>query len=280
MTERIKVVIHASGAHPDVLTVQDAMRQVLDIFDLLSVGPDEVATLEWKLAKATTNSPFHLEGEAVSLQPTIDVSVIARAQKQEMAKTLREITQGRISDDIDPRAAKIAKRIFSRNLNGVGCTSIDVEAGEPIVVTPTIAHQAIAVLEKQKPLGLYDLPNARDEIGSVEGALQDLGTHWNHPAIRIFEHKTRSPIWCRLNAELIPKFSNRATFSDIWEHRRVIVRGLIKYAEDGSIYYVLANDVQRIEFADVSLDAIRDPGFTGGLSTIDYLNRFRGGSLG
>ena len=35
MPERIKIIVRASGAHPDVLTIEDAMSQVLDIFEML-----------------------------------------------------------------------------------------------------------------------------------------------------------------------------------------------------------------------------------------------------
>ena len=33
--ERIKITVRPSGSHPDVLTIEDAMRQVLDIFEML-----------------------------------------------------------------------------------------------------------------------------------------------------------------------------------------------------------------------------------------------------
>jgi len=48
--ERITITVRASGAHPDVLTIQDAMRQVLDIFELLTSGSASLPGIEWKLA--------------------------------------------------------------------------------------------------------------------------------------------------------------------------------------------------------------------------------------
>jgi hypothetical protein len=272
--ERIKVTVRASGAHLDVLTVQDAMRQVLDIFEMIEKMPG----VEWKLINASTNSPFHVEGEAISLEPSVDVSVVARAQKQKLAKNMREITHGRPAIDPDFEV-KVAKRLLSRNLNGVGSTEIDLELGEPITVTPAIAKRAIDALE-QRPEPLFEISGAREEIGSIEGTLSDVGTHYNHPAVKIIEVRKKEPVWCRLSAELQPEFHDRASYMDVWQHHRVMVRGRIKYSEDGDIEYILANDIRRIDAREVSLESIRDPDFTGGLSVIEYLDRFRDGSLG
>lgn len=279
MPERVKLTVRASGAHPDVLTVQDAMRQVLDLFDMLASGVEGVPGVEWKLVSASTNSPFHLAGEAVSLEPSVDVSVVARNQKQSLAKSLREVVRGEVPTNPDFQV-KTAKRFFDRNLNGVGFTEIDFDLGEPIVVTPTIALEAYRVLDAKKPTGLFDFRSPRDEIGSVEGTLQEVKTHWNHPAVKIADNRNKEQVWCRLNAELQAVFQDKATYSDFWHHRRVIVRGRIKYADDGSISYVLAHDIQRIDARDVSLDSIKDPDFTGGLSVGEYLDRFRDGALG
>jgi hypothetical protein len=272
--ERIKITVRASGAHPDILTIQDAMLQVLDVFDML----EKVPGVEWKLHAATTNSPLHVEGEAVSLEPSVDVTVIARAQKQQLAKSLREITHGRAPADPD-FSIKNAKRVLNRNLNGVGSTEIDFEDGELITVTPKIAKEAIEVLES-KPAAFFDAPTAREELGSVEGTLQDVGTHYNYPAVRIFESRKKESLWCRLSAELQGEFQDKTTYADVWQHRRVIVRGRIKYGEDGEIVFVLATDIRRIDGREVSLDELKDKDFTGGLSVVDYLDRFRDGALG
>jgi hypothetical protein len=274
VAERITITIRASGAHPDVLTVQDAMRQVLDVFEMLGTMPG----VEWKLADASINSPLHIVGEAVSLEPSVDVSVIARSQKQNLANSLRDICSGRLPSDPD-FPVKTAKRVFSRNVNGVGLTEIDFEHGELITFTPALARQAIQVLEHRPP-ELFDIPSVREEFGSVEGTLNDVATHYNYPAVRIIESRGRGPVWCRLSHELQAEFQDKATYLDVWAHRRVRVRGRIKYGEDGGILYVLATDIRRIDDKETSLEAIKDQNFTGGLSVAEYLDRFREGSFG
>lgn len=273
MPERITITIRPSGSHPDVLTIDDAMRQVLDIFQLIESLPG----LEWKLVRATTNTPLQVQGEAVSFEPSVDVTVVARAQKQKLARNLREIARGEMPVDPDFNIA-VAKRFLSRNLNGVGSTEIDLEIGEPIAVTPSVAQIAIDSLNKKEG-GLFDAPVAREEVGSVEGLLSDVGTHYNIPAVKITDHHGRD-IWCRLSQELQEEFQNKATYKDVWQHRRVIVRGRIRYGKDGETLYVLANDIRRIDSRDIPLEAIRDPSFTGGLPIGEYLDRFRDGTLG
>ena len=254
------------------------MRQVLDVFELLEVGDPSVV---WKLVHASTNSPLELQGEAVSLEPAVDVSVMARAQKTFVAVGLREIAQGKFPESWDdPRRITIAKRLFQRNLNGVGSTVINFEMGEPITVTPAIATTAIRALEKRPEDAMYVFASAKQEIGSLEGTLSDLSTHWNHPAVRVIDAGTQEHVWCRLSKELQSKFSDKAKFEDIWEHKRVVVRGRIRYDEDGKIAYILATDIEKIDPRAVDIQALKDREFTGGLSVVEYLDRFREGTLG
>ncbi|WP_424631365.1 hypothetical protein [Bradyrhizobium sp. SYSU BS000235] len=280
MAEKVTVTVRASGAHPDVLTVQDAMRQVLDIFELLSAGSESDQGVQWRLAKASTNSPFYAEGEAVSFEPAVDITVVARAQKQLVAQGLREIAHGHVPENWDDDRLKIAKRMYQRNLNGVGTTDIDFEQIGKVHVTPRFAQEAIAVLAVTPTLGLYDLPHAREEIGSIEGVFSQLSTYRNRPAIGVTDARTKNLTWCVLSDELQAKFSDKADFRDFWEHSRVIVRGRIRYAASRSVLYALATDITRIEPKAVSLTAISDKNFTSGLSASEYLDRFRDGTLG
>src|SRR5207302_9498695 len=117
------------------------------------------------------------------------------------------------------------------------------------------------------------------EVGSVEGTLQDVGTHYNNPAARI-EAYYKASIWCRLSRELQNEFQDNATYNDVWHHRRVVVYGRIKYDEDGEIEYILADDIQRIEAKEIPMEAIKDTQFTSGLSIVEYLERFREGMVG
>lgn len=275
MAEKIKVRVTASGRHPDVLTIQDAMQQVLDIFGMIENEPG----VQWKLALATTNSPFYVEGEAVSFEPSVDVSVVARAQKKYLSENLAAISNGKPPVDKSFNIAN-AKRVLERNLNGVGKTEIDFELGEPVKVTPRIAKSAIEVISK-KPAGLFEeIAKAHEEIGSVEGTLQDVGTYKNKPAVRI-KNKMSGDVWCVLSEKLQTEFQDRATYKDVWRHQRVVVRGKLNYRSDGVLNFVFANDINlMVPPPEVNLDKLRDTEFTGGLSIADYLEQFREGNIG
>jgi hypothetical protein len=277
VAEKVTVTVRASGAHPDVLTVQDAMRQVLDIFDLLTDGPEGI---EWKLVKASTNTPFSAEGEAISFEKAVDVSVLARTQKNFVAQGLREMERGFVPDGWDQKRLNKAKQLFKRNLNGVGSTTIDFEGCESILVTPALAATAVGALEEKSASDLYDLPVGREETGSIEGVLTYLGESKGFPAIAILDSRTKSRVWCRLSEDLQAKLADKAAFDDFWKHQRVIVRGKIRYDKSGDIAFVVAFDLMRIETRNVPLSAIKDSDFTGGLSISEYLDRFREGALG
>ena len=274
MPERIKITIRASSAHPDVLTVQDAMRQVLDIFDTIDREPG----VEWRLLRAATNTPLFVEGEAISLEPSVDVSVVARMQKQAFAKNWRDIANGKIPDDPEFNV-RAARRVLARNINGVGATEIDFEMGEPVTVTPTIARQ-VSVAFDENPNVLFEPVPAREEVGSIEGTLQGVSTYYGFPAVRILESRTRDFLWCRLSDELQSVFQNKAPYFDVWHHQRVMMRGRIKYNAKSEILSVFATDIRRIDPPAVSLQDIKDANFTGGLSIPEYLDRFREGMLG
>jgi len=255
------------------------MRQVLDIFDLLTDGQDGHQGVEWRLVKATTNSPFHAEGEAISFQPAVDISVIARSQKQFVAKGLNDLANGVIPENWDARRLGIAKRLYQRNLNGVGATDITFENVSELVVTPAFAQKAVRVLSAKPSLGLFDLPKDREEVGSLEGEFGTLGTYYERPAISVIDARTGNLVWCVVSDELRERFSSKANVEDFWQHRRVVVRGKIRYNSAGNISSVTAADISRIEPRNVPLASIRDAKFTSGLSTGEYLQRFRDGLI-
>lgn len=274
MPERITIDVVASGEHPDVLTIQDAMQQVLDFFNMLQDPPG----VEWKLEKATTNTPLHVEAVAVSFAPSVDVSVVARQVKEHLARNLDALTSGKPPIDADfPIAA--ARRFLNRSLNGVGKTYIDLELGKPFTITPTIARVAVRAIER-KVSNIFDIPRAKSEIGSVEGTLKEVGTYYNHPAVMITTAVGGVDVWCRLEEDLQVIFQDKTTYADIWKHRRVMVRGQLNYADDGRLNVVDATDIRRLEPREVSLSELRDPRFTGGLSVTEYLDQFRDGLIG
>jgi hypothetical protein len=283
--DRVTITVRPSAAHPDILSVQDAMRQVLDFFDLLTPEePEEAGGLIWNLTMATTNSPFTVVGEAASLDRSANVSVIARAQRQIVAEQMRSFTSGaRPSRGMSKRRRETYQRIFNRNTNGIGLTDALLDPSlPPISITPISAIAGISALAKEeREFDALVLQNrCREEIGSIEGQLLEVGTDYNQPAILVRERKTGAEIWCRVDQSLKHEISEEARFEDVWNRKRVIVRGRISFDASGSIIRVRATSVERVESRQMSVDDIKDANFTGGLSVSDYLERLREGEIG
>jgi hypothetical protein len=260
LAERVKVTIRPPAAHPDVLDVRDAMRQVLEVFQLLA-GDDDNDPIIWNLVFASTNTPFTAEGEAVARIPDVDITVIARTRKTAFSRNMKALASGLLPERTLPKPkADVAKRIFKRNQNGIGSTEVSFDTeDDPVTLTPRTAAIAIQTLEKQTPPTLDLLPanREREEIGSVEGQLIDVGTDYNQPAVKIIERKSGREIWCRVNPQVMADIAAKANFMDVWGHTRITVRGVIRYDPEGNLTRVLANSIDQVKPRQMTIGEIR-----------------------
>lgn len=120
----------------------------------------------------------------------------------------------------------------------------------------------------------------KNQYGAVEGILLEVRSCYNRPAIKLKERKTGTEIWCVFPDEIESEISNKANFSDVWHGQRVVLRGLIEYDSTGEISRITASEVRRVEPDAVNLKDIKDKEFTGRLSVLDYLEKFREGDIG
>jgi len=169
-----------------------------------------------------------------------------------------------------------------RNTNGVGETDIDLSDEGPLVsITPDFANLGLQLVRRSaQSYDLLDEDRARDERGALEGRLLIVGHDYGQPAIKIQERKSQQEVWCRISEEQRQRITEETDFNDVWDHRRVIVRGLIRYSASGAIVRCYANSVERIDSRQVAVEKLRDPNFTGGMTVREYLERLREGELG
>jgi hypothetical protein len=278
------VTIQAAAEHPDVLDIRDAMQQVLDFFELLT-GDDDRATIAWNITYAGTNSPFTAEAEAVSVQKDIDIRPIANLRISEVAEYLNDLSSGRRSTrPISLRRRKAAKKVFERNTRSVGKTIVrfDLPKASTVTLTPINSLAALGVAEVIEGAGIYYLPEKRErqEFGSVEGTIVDVRDDYNQPAIRIVERKSGKEISCRVDQDVIDEIANSTSLRDVWEHRRVRVRGMIIFDSDGQIKRIYAKSVSAVFPRSMTTKDIEDKNFTGGLGINEYLEKLREGELG
>ena len=282
--EQVSITVQASSAHPDVLSVQDAMQQVLDFFELLTPEDAKETKFVWKLKIASTNSPFTVQGEAVSLEAGVNVVPSARSRKKFLADYFRDALAGRKPSRQFQRRKRTAvvRKILNRNTNGIGLTTASFGLGEDdIKITPTLAQIGIRIIDREENQ-FNELLGKRDRVenGSIEGTLVEVGTDYNQPAFLVRDRRTNLDVWCRVDRDLQDTISDAATFADVWEHRRVIVRGKLRYDSDGNLTRVYASSIRSLNARVMTLHDIADKEFSGKMGAAEYLSRLREGELG
>jgi hypothetical protein len=279
VSQKLVISVDASEGGPELVTVQDVLTHVLDLFQLITesdpLNEDKVA---WRLVSATMNSPFTVTAEAVPRYPNIAVDRVAASQVESFVSNYSELRQGRIPlawSGEKPR--KTVSRLLARSrflINHASIKSIDGPPVADVEITPSIAAQ---VARETTPA---DLPTvAKIQMGSIEGTLVQVQRYYQQPAIQIIERKTRQAVWCVVPEEFQHEISESTSVEDVWRGSRVLVKGKIHYGSDGKISRVAATSVRRIEPEVVLDDAIVDTDFTGGLSVSEYLEKFRDGKL-
>ena len=274
MAEQMTVVIKGR----DGLTVEDAMRQVLETFELLDrTNPSPNRPVQWRLLKASTNTPLTVVGEAVGAAPGFDVEQVARAQKVAFLDCFAELRAGKIPPVwSEPEPRRIVKALLHRITNGIAETDIFVgDSQAPLTLTAQDARQALPMLNAEPVIGHPSV-----QIGSVEGFLHAVTTFRRKPAIRIQDRRTHADVVCLVSEEFRARVSSSATLDDVWRERRVIIRGRIHYDATGAIEHVAAGTIDFVPDTIVDSDQIKDRHFTDGLSAEEYLNRFRDGEIG
>jgi hypothetical protein len=282
MAERMTVVVKPVEEKTN-LTVEDAMRQVLDVFELLNVTPSESGQeVVWRLIEAKTSSPpFTVIAEAAA-KPGVDVDpqIIDRAAREKKARLTREFQSfknGQLPEAWEEfRAQRVASDLLDRLRHGV----IVEMRGGPDEPSTILTSEDSKMAEKVLELPVAHVGRMKDQMGTIEGTLVEVSTWWSKPALIISERKSGVKITCVINAEQSAEIARAGTFEDVWQHRRIAVRGLIRYGKSGNITRIDATSVIRKEHVDVPDERIKDKDFTDGLNAVDYLSRLREGDLG
>jgi hypothetical protein len=267
--ERVTLTIRSSAGEDAPLTVDDATRQILDFFEMLSAsGGPEGTRVSWRLVDISMKSPLKLTAEPFSDDPGIPVQAVARREKRALAESFREMTTvGRVPDWMDRPVRRRAQSFFARHTRSIGRTDVLLdESAPPIIIIPQNAAIAETALAKEPA----DPPPARNltrtEIGSIDGQVTDTTTYYGHPAVRIRERVTEADVVCVLSASLAERVGVQHNWRDVWQGRRVLVSGEISYRADGAIARIQATDISTIDTRPLEYSDIVDPNFTGGLT--------------
>ncbi len=285
MAERITIIVEPSLEHGGVLTVQDAMRQVLDFVEVVAAAAsdDARAKFGWKLISATTNSPFEAVAEAFSLDPEWPADQYAREAKSRVDTALRNVPEtGAMPEWLSERGADQFKRIFRRNLNGVGKTTLRLgDEKAPVVIVERRARQALDRIEQNEATHRASAPDfSGEELGSIDAHVLDATTYYGRPALRIRDRLTENRIVCVIPAEIADAIGQSHDWRDVWGGERVRISGRIKRNVAGEITLITADSLMKIESLTSTLAEVVDPNFTGGKGAREYLDELWDGPGG
>ncbi|TIL82140.1 MAG: hypothetical protein E5Y89_06420 [Mesorhizobium sp.] len=280
MAEKIKIKVHPSGTSSDMLTVADAMRQVLDFIELLEKAdpaePSSPDKIIWRLAYATTNSPFEIGAEATSRDPVISVAAKARMTKETVRSALRNLVE--VADPIvtfDDDMAKPLTRLLERNLNGIGRTDIDFgDDISPAIIVHATAQAAHLAIERDRLAKESLIPDlTRTEFGSFEGEIVSAGMFHSSPSLVVRHRLTGEKVTSVFPPELAFRIGSQHNWFEVWAGRRVLIHGELHHDQEGIIRKATAFDFEVIEEADVSLNEARKVDLLDGLTVSDFLDR-------
>ncbi len=268
MTIKIKFTVEPSEDHDDVLTIQDAFEQAIDFFDLLTDEADK--NVVWKLQMASTNSPFTCEGEPVDVRTWAGAHATVAERVSVVERNLARIASGMDFDETFPKEkVETARKLVRRNTNGIGKTIAQFREEEiPLEITQEVAVNYFErVLRPTDSLHSYLFSGtSRQEHGSVEGRIAEIGTDYDAPAICVVESKSGRKIWCRVDLQTAGRMGSDIRAGDAWDHRRVRVRGVLNYDAHGKTTRLVEGTVAFVPEKDFDIDKLSAPGFTEGYS--------------
>src|SRR5215213_8871462 len=121
--DRIVITIHPKPSDDALLSVKDAFQQVLDTLNLFedahrALGAPQ-STFEWKLERASTNTPFTVYAIPEAVDPAIDIAPYLEHTKAEVARGIEDVIRGEPPRWMSSNGAGTVRNFFARNVNGV-----------------------------------------------------------------------------------------------------------------------------------------------------------------
>lgn len=281
MATSLSITVHPSGIDAEYLSVSDAMRQVLDFVESL-IQTETVESggrqIIWRLTEAHTNSPpFTVTAEAFSADPTVFVGLKASRVSEIFSGGLKQLLDGNCPDWVDAEIAAPLKRVFQRNLNGVGRTEVVFDRDERLDILPQGAKIAVLALERRDLAAEADAPDLRrTEYGAAEVEVCGI-MRWNDkPALSVIDRLSGNRIACVLGEELAEQLGPSHRWEEAWDGRRLLVSGQLHYGSEGDLKRIDAEAAEEMPWTDVSLSDLRGIDILQGRSVREHLEIMRG----
>lgn len=281
--ERLVITIRPSPTDQGLLSVSDAMQQVVDLIRIHEevaraiASPEEA--FEWKLEHASASSPLTVTALAQPLNPRIDVSEQVQRVKAQAKIGLRDLIQdGSPPWWMGPDVLRVARSVFSRTTNGIGITEIEYAPTEKLTIDRASASTAINAIAGITAIDA-EVIGDREAFGEIQGQLIAAGTYYRRPAILI-RTEQYGDVWCPLSQQWIERFGTEHKIEDVWGGQMLGVQGGLIYGKGGKLVRIEVSDIREItEAPPIDMDAVFDPNFTAGLDPVEYLRQFHEGEL-
>lgn len=285
MTKSVSFTIHPSALGAEYLSVSDAMKQVLDLVDALEHTEADAANerqIVWRLTEAHTNSPpLTITVEAFAINPAVAIDFEANRVANEFAIGLNGLLLGQPHSELPRHAIGPLKRVFQRNLNGIGLTEISVDDDLSLTVAPTNARSALIAVERLELDWKAEVKDyRRTEYGSVEVEVFGVSRFYEKPALIVIERLSRDKVTCILTSQLAEHLGPKHQWNEVWRGERLLVSGALHYDAAGSLARIEAEDAETIPWTDVSLGDLRGVNLLDSRSVSEHLSLIRGEDVG
>jgi hypothetical protein len=283
--QRLVITVRPSPSDDGLLTVQDAMEQVLDF---LRVADNAKSWLErekedfvWRLQSASANSPFTVVAVAEALEAGADISDYVGAVKKATHDALEKCSEGIPAPAwVTSQTVGALYSLFSRNANGVASTLVDFEGDVgSIQIDDDAVENALPVLVTPELFDEENIP-ARIAFGEIDGRLVSVGRYQRRPAIQLVT-SLYGTVWGVLPDHLVEEYGGEQTIGDVWKGKRLVLFGKMRFPKGGkSPYRIDVESIHPKKTPKVDIESVLDPDFTSGLDPVEYLERLHGGELG
>jgi hypothetical protein len=277
---RDQIVVTVEPSTPsERLDIAAAFQQVLDYLRLIELAASDDADFDWKLEKATTNSPFTV----VAFTP---IGGVAAKNQQSLAvaqrrteEGLKELANGSVPTWMRKRQRTTARRITKRFNDGIGRMALrpDEAAKNPFLLNRPLAQKALLTLEKVDGIEEVSIPQ-HSSFGEVEGALLGAGAYYGKPALWV-RVNGYDVVRCMVDQNKLDELGGEATLKELWKHRRVRLVGALSFAEGGALTQVAVQEMHLFPETSVNLSQILEADFTGGMEPVEYLDRLYDGGI-
>ena len=174
--EHLVITIHPAQSDDDLLRVSDAMQHVIDYIKLFEEAEHAIASpnesFEWRLERASANSPFTVVARAEPMHPAVDVSSQVQKVKAEFSSGIRGLIENsELPYWMGPEAIKLARAAFFRNQNGIGSTKIKIADNETLSIDRKQADSGMKAISGISAIDVQSDLGARTAFGEIEGQM-------------------------------------------------------------------------------------------------------------